>query len=58
MKTIQLNISDKAYKKLKTHGTLKNLLPENITLSDSFLHLILEAIREGKEEKTIRLKED
>ena len=55
MKTIQLNISDDAFKRLSSECTLQWLLPDSVTGSDTFLRLIVEAIKEGKEEKTIQL---
>ena len=56
MKSIQLNISEKAFKRLSNDVVLKKLLPENTTISDNFLSLVIEAIREEKEEKTIDIR--
>ena len=55
MKTIQLNITDEAFKRLSSHATLKNLMRESVTTSDTFLLLVIEAMQAGKEEKTIQL---
>ena len=56
MKTIKLNISEQAFKYLQNTAVIKKLLPDSRSASDTFLLLIIEAIQEGKEEKTIQLR--
>lgn len=59
MISIQLEISDKAWKKLQSYHTLKRLLgDEHQTLSDLLLKKILQGVEGEETVVTIKAKED
>ena len=59
MKTIQIEISDKAWKKLENYAFLRALLgTDSQTLSDLFLMKVFAAVESGQSVVSIKAKED
>jgi hypothetical protein len=59
MKTLQIEISDKAWKKLQNYYIVKQLLgAESQTISDLLLKKIVQGIEDEQESVSIKAKED
>ena len=59
MKTLQIEITDKAWKKLQSYCTVKQLLgAECQTISDLLLKKIVQGIEDEQESVSIKAKED
>ena len=59
MKTLKLEISDKAFSKMSSYATLKQLLgPESRTVSDLVLLKVVQAIQNNEVFLELKAKED
>ena len=57
--TIQVEISEKAYKKLRTQSMTKQMMgADHMTLADLFLAKVLEGVEDSSNKVSIKARED